>query len=66
MPGNLGSWRENTNEVYINISRFLKREEDLIWGEVVDHVWKGNTNIDLTMASGIVAIQYSNNLKHCF
>lgn len=50
------------NEASINISRFIKREEYLIWGEAIGHFWKGNVEIDLTMASGIVAIQYSNNL----
>lgn len=49
------------DEASINISRFIKREEDLLLGGVIGHIWKGNINIDLTMASGIVAIQYSNN-----
>lgn len=54
------------NEALINISRFIKREEDFIWGEVIGHVWKGNVKIDLTMASGIMAIQYSNYFEYFF
>uniref|UniRef100_A0A8B9NEP1 CUB and zona pellucida-like domain-containing protein 1 n=1 Tax=Accipiter nisus TaxID=211598 RepID=A0A8B9NEP1_9AVES len=56
MPRNFVSWRENMSEVSINISRLIKREEDLIWGEVIGHVWKGNVKTDLAMAFGVVAI----------
>lgn len=66
MPRNFVSWRENMSEVSINISRLIIREEDLIWGEVIGHVWKGNVKIDLAMAFGVVAIQYSNYFEHCF
>lgn len=54
------------NEASINTSRFIKRQEDFIWGEVIGNVWKGNVKIDLTMASGIVAIQYSNYFEYFF
>lgn len=54
------------NEASINISKFIKWEEDFILGKVIGHVWKANVKIDLTMASGIVAIQYSNYSELCF
>lgn len=66
MSQNFVSWRENTNEVSINISKFIKKEEDLVWGEAIGHVWKGNVKIGLTVASGVVATQYSDCFEHRF